>query len=135
MGEKDKFFYVWFDVLIGYMGLFKNLCDKCGDLDFNEYWNKDSKIEFYYFIGKDIVYFYSLFWFVMFDGFGFCKLINVFVYGYVIVNGVKMFKLKGMFVKVSIYLNYLDLECLCYYYVVKLNNCIDDFDLNFEDFI
>ncbi|EEW06092.1 methionyl-tRNA synthetase [Vibrio mimicus VM603] len=133
-GEKDKFFYVWLDAPIGYMGSFKNLCDKRGDLDFDEYWNKDSKTELYHFIGKDIVYFHSLFWPAMLDGSGFRKPTNVFVHGYVTVNGAKMSKSKGTFVKASTYLNHLDPECLRYYYAAKLNNRIDDLDLNLEDF-
>ncbi|EOB3603314.1 TPA: methionine--tRNA ligase [Vibrio vulnificus] len=133
-GEKDKFFYVWLDAPIGYMGSFKNLCDKRDDLDFDEYWNKDSKTELYHFIGKDIVYFHSLFWPAMLDGSGFRKPNNVFVHGYVTVNGAKMSKSKGTFVKASTYLEHLDPECLRYYYAAKLNSRIDDLDLNLEDF-
>lgn len=133
-GEKNKFFYVWLDAPIGYMGSFKNLCNKRDDLDFDEYWNKDSKTELYHFIGKDIVYFHSLFWPAMLDGSGFRKPNNVFVHGYVTVNGAKMSKSKGTFVKASTYLNHLDPECLRYYYAAKLNSRIDDLDLNLEDF-
>ncbi|OEE31857.1 methionine--tRNA ligase, partial [Vibrio genomosp. F10 str. ZF-129] len=133
-GEKDKFFYVWLDAPIGYMGSFKNLCDKRDDLDFDEYWKKDSSTELYHFIGKDIVYFHSLFWPAMLDGAGFRKPNNVFVHGYVTVNGAKMSKSKGTFIKASTYLNHLDPECLRYYYAAKLNSRIDDLDLNLEDF-
>ncbi|WP_100754068.1 methionine--tRNA ligase [Vibrio salilacus] len=133
-GEKDKFFYVWLDAPIGYMGSFKNLCDKRDDLDFAEYWNKDSQTELYHFIGKDIVYFHSLFWPAMLEGSGFRKPNNVFVHGYVTVNGAKMSKSKGTFIKASTYLNHLDPECLRYYYAAKLNSRIDDLDLNLEDF-
>ncbi|MCL9782624.1 methionine--tRNA ligase [Vibrio sp. S4M6] len=133
-GEKDKFFYVWLDAPIGYMGSFKNLCDKRDDLDFDEYWNKDSKTELYHFIGKDIVYFHSLFWPAMLEGSGFRKPNNVFVHGYVTVNGAKMSKSKGTFIKASTYLDHLDPECLRYYYAAKLNSRIDDLDLNLEDF-
>ncbi|MCV5801858.1 class I tRNA ligase family protein, partial [Escherichia coli] len=133
-GEKDKFFYVWLDAPIGYMGSFKNLCNKRDDLDFDEYWNKDSKTELYHFIGKDIVYFHSLFWPAMLEGSGFRKPNNVFVHGYVTVNGAKMSKSKGTFVKASTYLDHLDPECLRYYYAAKLNSRIDDLDLNLEDF-
>ena len=133
-GEKDKFFYVWLDAPIGYMGSFKNLCDKRDDLDFDEYWKKDSTAELYHFIGKDIVYFHSLFWPAMLDGAGFRKPNNVFVHGYVTVNGAKMSKSKGTFIKASTYLNHLDPECLRYYYAAKLNSRIDDLDLNLEDF-
>ncbi|WP_087021238.1 methionine--tRNA ligase [Thaumasiovibrio subtropicus] len=133
-GEKDKFFYVWLDAPIGYMGSFKNLCDKRDDLDFDEFWNKDSKTELYHFIGKDIVYFHSLFWPAMLEGAGLRKPTSVYVHGYVTVNGAKMSKSKGTFIKAATYLDHLDPECLRYYYAAKLNNRIDDLDLNLEDF-
>ncbi|NMV28471.1 class I tRNA ligase family protein, partial [Vibrio parahaemolyticus] len=90
--------------------------------------------ELYHFIGKDIVYFHSLFWPAMLEGSGFRKPNNVFVHGYVTVNGAKMSKSKGTFVKASTYLEHLDPECLRYYYAAKLNSRIDDLDLNLEDF-
>ncbi len=133
-GETNKFFYVWLDAPIGYMGSFKNLCNKRDDLSFDEYWKQDSTAELYHFIGKDIVYFHSLFWPAMLDGAGFRKPNNVFVHGYVTVNGAKMSKSKGTFVKASTYLKHLDPECLRYYYAAKLNSRIDDLDLNLEDF-
>ncbi|MEI8596126.1 methionine--tRNA ligase [Photobacterium sp. Hal280] len=133
-GETGKYFYVWLDAPIGYMGSFKNLCGKRDDLNFDEFWNKDSATELYHFIGKDIVYFHSLFWPAMLDGAGLRKPSNVFVHGYVTVNGAKMSKSKGTFVKASTYLEHLDPECLRYYYAAKLNNRIDDLDLNLEDF-
>ncbi|MGF1698869.1 methionine--tRNA ligase [Photobacterium makurazakiensis] len=133
-GETGKYFYVWLDAPIGYMGSFKNLCDKRDDLDFDEFWNKDSSTELYHFIGKDIVYFHSLFWPAMLDGAGLRKPNNVFVHGYVTVNGAKMSKSKGTFIKAGTYLQHLDPECLRYYYAAKLNNRIDDLDLNLEDF-
>lgn len=133
-GETGKYFYVWLDAPIGYMGSFKNLCDKRGDLNFDEFWNKDSSTELYHFIGKDIVYFHSLFWPAMLDGAGLRKPNNVFVHGYVTVNGAKMSKSKGTFIKASTYLKHLDPECLRYYYAAKLNSRIDDLDLNLEDF-
>ncbi|MEJ2763177.1 methionine--tRNA ligase [Photobacterium sp. MCCC 1A19761] len=133
-GETGKYFYVWLDAPIGYMGSFKNLCDKRDDLNFDEFWNKDSATELYHFIGKDIVYFHSLFWPAMLDGAGLRKPNNVFVHGYVTVNGAKMSKSKGTFIKAATYLKHLDPECLRYYYAAKLNNRIDDLDLNLEDF-
>src|SRR5690606_14336811 len=60
-GEPGKFFYVWFDAPIGYMASFLNLCRRIG-LDFDEYWGPESDAELYHFIGKDIVYFHTLFW-------------------------------------------------------------------------
>lgn len=133
-GETNKYFYVWLDAPIGYMGSFKNLCNKRNDLDFDEYWKKNSTTELYHFIGKDIVYFHSLFWPAMLEGAGFRKPTNVFVHGYVTVNGAKMSKSKGTFVKASTYLKHLDPECLRYYYAAKLNSRIDDLDLNLDDF-
>lgn len=134
-GEKDKFFYVWLDAPIGYMGSFKHLCQQRDDLDFDEYWNKESQTELYHFIGKDIVYFHSLFWPAMLEGSGFRKPNNIFVHGYVTVNGAKMSKSKGTFIKASTYLQHLDPECLRYYYAAKLNSRIDDLDLNLDDFV
>ncbi|QMV13808.1 methionine--tRNA ligase [Vibrio spartinae] len=133
-GESGKYFYVWLDAPIGYMGSFKNLCDRRDDLDFDEYWHKNSQAELYHFIGKDIVYFHSLFWPAMLEGSGFRKPDNVYVHGYVTVNGAKMSKSKGTFIKARTYLDHLDPECLRYYYAAKLNNRIDDLDLNLEDF-
>lgn len=133
-GETNKFFYVWLDAPVGYMASFKNLCSKKEGLDFDEYWKKDSTTELYHFIGKDIVYFHSLFWPAMLEGSGFRKPNNVFVHGYVTVNGAKMSKSKGTFIKAGTYLNHLDPECLRYYYAAKLNSRIDDLDLNLEDF-
>lgn len=134
-GSPGKYFYVWLDAPIGYMGSFKNYCDKRGDLSFDEYWNKDSSTELYHFIGKDIVYFHSLFWPAMLEGSDFRKPTNIFVHGYVTVNGAKMSKSKGTFIKADTYLNHLDPECLRYYYAAKLSSRIDDLDLNLDDFV
>ncbi|AYA09344.1 methionine--tRNA ligase [Rahnella aquatilis] len=130
-----KYFYVWLDAPIGYMGSFKNLCDRRSDLNFDEFWKKDSTTELYHFIGKDIVYFHSLFWPAMLEGSGFRKPTNLFVHGYVTVNGAKMSKSRGTFIKASTYLNHLDADCLRYYYTAKLSSRIDDIDLNLEDFV
>ncbi|UPT56750.1 methionine--tRNA ligase [Dickeya zeae] len=130
-----KYFYVWLDAPIGYMGSFKNLCDKRGDLSFDEFWRKDASTELYHFIGKDIVYFHSLFWPAMLEGSGFRKPTNLFVHGYVTVNGAKMSKSRGTFIKADTYLKHLDADCLRYYYAAKLSSRIDDIDLNLEDFV
>ncbi|HHQ4444730.1 TPA: methionine--tRNA ligase [Aeromonas veronii] len=134
-GAPGKFFYVWLDAPIGYMASFKNLCNKRGDIDFDSYWNADSDAELYHFIGKDIAYFHCLFWPAMLEGANFRKPTKVNVHGYVTVNGAKMSKSKGTFIKASTYLNHLDPECLRYYYAAKLNSRIDDLDLNLEDFV
>lgn len=130
-----KYFYVWLDAPIGYMGSFKNLCDKRGDLNFDEFWNKDSKTDLYHFIGKDIVYFHSLFWPAMLEGSEYRKPTNLFVHGYVTVNGAKMSKSRGTFITARAYLDHLDADCLRYYYAAKLSSRIDDIDLNLEDFV
>ena len=131
-----KYFYVWLDAPIGYMGSFKNLCDKRGDtVSFDEYWKKDSTAELYHFIGKDIVYFHSLFWPAMLEGSNFRKPTNLFVHGYVTVNGAKMSKSRGTFIKASTWLNHFDADSLRYYYTAKLSSRIDDIDLNLEDFV
>ncbi|WP_323876588.1 methionine--tRNA ligase [Aeromonas hydrophila] len=134
-GAPGKYFYVWLDAPIGYMASFKNLCNKRGDIDFDSYWKVDSEAELYHFIGKDIAYFHCLFWPSMLEGAGFRKPTKVNVHGYVTVNGAKMSKSKGTFIKASTYLNHLDPECLRYYYAAKLNSRIDDLDLNLDDFV
>ncbi|CAG9414833.1 Methionine--tRNA ligase [Providencia alcalifaciens] len=132
---QGKYFYVWLDAPIGYMGSFKNLCDKRSDLNFDEFWNKDSKTDLYHFIGKDIVYFHSLFWPAMLEGSNFRKPTNLFVHGYVTVNGAKMSKSRGTFITARSYLDHFDADCLRYYYAAKLSSRIDDIDLNLEDFV
>lgn len=131
---ENKYFYVWLDAPIGYMASFKNLCNR-KNIDFDQFWNKDSNTELYHFIGKDIMYFHSLFWPAMLEGAGLRKPSNIFVHGYVTVNGEKMSKSRGTFIQAATYLKHLDPECLRYYYAAKLSNRIDDLDLNLEDFV
>lgn len=130
-----KYFYVWLDAPIGYMSSFQHLCQRRQDLNFDDYWAADSTTDLYHFIGKDIVYFHSLFWPAILEGSGFRKPTNVFVHGYVTVNGAKMSKSRGTFIKASTYLQHLDADCLRYYYAAKLSSRIDDIDLNLEDFV
>ncbi|QLB19253.1 methionine--tRNA ligase [Mannheimia granulomatis] len=129
-----KFFYVWLDAPIGYIASFKNLCDRKG-INFEEFWQKDSQTELYHFIGKDIVYFHSLFWPAMLEGSGYRKPTNVFAHGYVTVDGAKMSKSRGTFIQAGTYLKHIDPECLRYYYAAKLNDRIEDLDFSLEDFI
>ncbi len=128
-----KYFYVWLDAPIGYMASFKNLCDKQG-LDFDEFWGKDSDVELYHFIGKDIIYFHALFWPATLTGGGFRTPSAVFAHGFLTVNGEKMSKSRGTFIKARTYLDHLNPEYLRYYFAAKLTNGIDDLDLNFDDF-
>ncbi|MGO2075443.1 MAG: methionine--tRNA ligase [Pseudoalteromonas sp.] len=128
-----KYFYVWLDAPIGYMASFKNLCER-ENIDFDAFWREGSDAELYHFIGKDIIYFHSLFWPAMLEGAQFRKPTNVFAHGFVTVNGAKMSKSKGTFIKARTYLDNLDPEYLRYYYAAKLNGGITDLDLNLEDF-
>jgi methionyl-tRNA synthetase len=132
-GAPGKFFYVWLDAPIGYLASFKNYCDKTG-IDFNQFWQLDSDAEVYHFIGKDIIYFHSLFWPAMLHGAGYRKPTSVFAHGFVTVNGAKMSKSRGTFIKARTYLEHLNPEYLRYYFASKLTSGIVDLDLNLEDF-
>lgn len=130
-----KYFYVWLDAPIGYMASFKNLCDRTEGLNFDDYWAKDSDAELYHFIGKDIINFHALFWPAMLDCAGYRTPTKVNAHGYVTVNGTKMSKSRGTFIKARTYLNHLDPQYLRYYFAAKLNASVDDIDLNLQDFI
>ncbi len=132
-GEDDKYFYVWLDAPIGYMASCKNYCEK-NNLDFNTVWNGD-EWELYHFIGKDIVYFHALFWPAMLMGSGFKVADNLFVHGFLTVDGTKMSKSRGTFIKAATYIKHLDPEYLRYYYAGKLTAAVEDIDLSIEDFI
>ncbi|NBV75040.1 MAG: methionine--tRNA ligase [Methylococcaceae bacterium] len=128
-----KFFYVWMDAPIGYMASFKALCEKSG-LSFDEFWQTDSKTELYHFIGKDIIYFHALFWPAMLSGAQLRTPDAIFAHGFLTVNGEKMSKSRGTFIKARTYLDHLNPEYLRYYFAAKLNAGVDDLDLNFDDF-
>jgi len=134
-GEPGKYFYVWLDAPIGYMASFKNLCARRPELDFDAFWKEDSSAELYHFIGKDIVNFHALFWPAMLEGSGFRKPTAINVHGYLTVNGAKMSKSRGTFIKARTYLDHLAPEYLRYYYASKLGRGVDDLDLNLEDFV
>ena len=130
-----KYFYVWLDAPIGYMGSFKNLCSKQG-IDFDEYFKPDSKTELYHFIGKDILYFHALFWPAELEHAGFRTPTSVFAHGFLTVDGSKMSKSRGTFITAESYLQTgLNPEWLRYYYAAKLNSTMEDIDLNLEDFV
>jgi len=128
-----KYFYVWLDAPIGYLASFQNLCDREG-IDFDSYWRNDSEAEVYHFIGKDIVYFHALFWPAMLEGAGLRTPSGVNCHGFVTVNGAKMSKSRGTFIKAETYAEYLNPEYLRYYFAAKLTAGVDDLDLNLEDF-
>ena len=129
-----KYFYVWLDAPIGYMASFQNLCDRSEGLDFDAFWGPNSEAELYHFIGKDIAYFHTLFWPAMLSGSGFRTPTAVHCHGFLTVNGQKMSKSRGTFVKARTYLDHLDPEYLRYYFACKLGAGIDDLDLNLDDF-
>jgi len=129
-----KFFYVWLDAPIGYMASFRNFCDRTG-VDFDAFWDADAETELYHFIGKDIIYFHALFWPAMLHGAGFRKPSGVYAHGFLTVDGAKMSKSRGTFIKARTYLKHLNPEYLRYYFAAKLNSRLDDIDLNLDDFV
>jgi len=134
-GTEDKYFYVWLDAPMGYVASFLNLCRRQTNLNFDEYWMPGHDTEVYHFIGKDIVYFHTLFWPAVLDGAGFRTPTSVFAHGFLTVNGKKMSKSRGTFINARTYLDHLDPNHLRYYYSAKLGPGMDDIDLNFDDFV
>jgi len=133
-GAPGKYFYVWFDAPIGYLGSFKALCDKRG-LNYDEYLKAGSTTELYHFIGKDISYFHNLFWPAVLHGAGLRKPTAVFVHGFLTINGVKMSKTRGTFITARRYLERLPPEALRFYFASKLGAGVDDIDLSLDDFV
>ncbi|MDD9997943.1 MAG: methionine--tRNA ligase [Rhodospirillaceae bacterium] len=135
-GETGKYFYVWFDAPIGYMASFLELCRRTDSgLAFEDYWDAGKPTELYHFIGKDIVYFHTLFWPSVLSGAGYRKPSGVFVHGFLTVDGKKMSKRRGTFIMASTYAKHLDPDYLRYYFAAKLGKSADDIDLNLDDFI
>lgn len=132
---KDKYFYVWMDAPIGYMASYKNWCSQNPAYTFDDFWGKNSTYEVYHFIGKDIVYFHALFWPAMLSGAEFRMPTAVFAHGFLTINGQKMSKSRGTFITARDYLDVLDPEYLRYYLAAKLNDSVEDLDLNLDDFI
>ena len=130
-----KYFYVWLDAPIGYMGSFKHLCSREA-IDFDAYWHKETETELYHFIGKDILYFHALFWPAMLEHAGYRTPTQIFAHGFLTVNGEKMSKSRGTFITAHSYLQQgLNPEWLRYYYAAKLNGSMEDIDLNLDDFV
>jgi methionyl-tRNA synthetase len=132
-----KYFYVWLDAPVGYMASLQQYCDSSsniGDKTFDSYWNKDSEAEVYHFIGKDIAYFHMLFWPAMLHGANYRIPTAVFCHGFLTVDGAKMSKSRGTFIKARTYLDHLQPEYLRYYFAAKLGPGVNDLDLNLDDF-
>jgi methionyl-tRNA synthetase len=132
-GEPGKYFYVWVDAPMGYVSSTLQWCKKEGR-DFNDYWKSSDKAEVYHFIGKDIVYFHSLFWPAFLKAADFRSPNAIYIHGRLMIDGEKMSKSKGTMIPARTYLNHLDQNYLRYYYATKLNSSSDDFDLSMDDF-
>jgi len=133
-GTTDKYFYVWVDAPIGYMASFKELCDREG-LEFDAWWGKDSTAEIHHFIGKDIIYFHTLFWPAMLMGADIRTPTAVYAHGFLTVDGAKMSKSRGTFISARTYLDHLQPDYLRYYFAARLGPGTGDIDLNLEDFV
>ena len=129
-----KFFYVWFDATIGYMGSFEVWRARHG-ASFDEYWKSETATELYHFIGKDISYFHTLFWPAVLSGAGLRRPTAVLTHGFLTINGHKMSKSRGTFVTAQRYLERLPPEPLRYYFAAKLNGGIEDIDFSLDDFV
>lgn len=132
----NKYFYVWIDAPIGYMASFEHLCNSKPELglSFDDYWRDGGDTELYHFIGKDIVKFHGLFWPAMLSAANYRTPTGVFAHGFLMVNGEKMSKSRGTFIKAETYLQHLNPEYLRYYFASKLSSSVEDIDLNLEDF-
>src|SRR6202795_3913596 len=128
-----KFFYVWFDAPIGYLGSFAQLCARTG-LQFDDFLKVDSSAEMHHFIGKDILYFHTLFWPAVLQASGMRRPTAVHAHGFLTVNGLKMSKSRGTFITARRYLDHLPPEYLRYYFAAKLGPGIDDMDMNLDEF-
>jgi methionyl-tRNA synthetase len=133
-GEPGKYFYVWLDAPIGYLGSLLDYCRRTG-ADFDRYWAPGSDAEVYHFIGKDIVYFHTLFWPAVLHGAGYRPPTAVFAHGFLTVNGQKMSKSRGTFITARAWLDHLPAEYLRYFYASRLGPGVEDLDLNLDDFV
>ena len=133
-GEDKKFFYVWVDAPIGYIASMDNWFQK-NNLNTNDIWSKESDYEIYHFIGKDIAYFHGLFWPALLSSADFKLPDGIFVHGFLTINGEKMSKSKGTGILAKNFADICDPETLRYYLAAKLNNKVEDIDLNFDDYV
>ena len=135
-GEESKYFYVWLDAPVGYLASLKHLCDQDNNsYQYDDYFSKDTTTRLIHFIGKDIIYFHTLFWPAVLEGSGLKKPDGIYVNGFLTVNGKKMSKSRGTLIKARTYLKQLNPEYLRYYYAYKLSSGIDDIDLDSNDFV
>jgi methionyl-tRNA synthetase len=128
-----KYFYVWFDAPIGYLASFTQLCARNG-LKFDDFFTPDSSAELHHFIGKDILYFHTLFWPAVLQASKMRRPTAVHAHGFLTINGQKMSKSRGTFITARRYLQSLPAEYLRYYFAAKLGAGIDDMDMNLGEF-
>lgn len=133
-GEPGKYFYVWMVAPMGYMSIFKDFCHQNPHVDFDSFWQADSKTELHHFIGKDIMYFHALFWPAVLKGAGYRTPTGIHTHGFLTVDGKKMSKSRGTFIKGRTFLEHMNPTSLRYYYAAKLADNAEDIDLNFNDF-
>lgn len=133
-GTDNKFFYVWMDAPMGYLASLKNLLSKLGE-NYEDFVKEGSDIVMDHFIGKDILYFHSLFWPATLKAAQMRLPSHIYVHGYVTVNGAKMSKSKGTFIKAKTFLKFLKPETLRYYFASKMNSSAVDIDLSLDDFM
>lgn len=134
-GRTDKYFYCWLDAPIGYIASFDYLASERPELHFDTYWGKDSSVELHQFIGKDIMYFHALFWPALLKGAGLRTPTTLNCHGFLTIDGQKMSKSRGTFIKARTYLDYLPPEYFRYYLAAKLSARIEDLDIHFDDFM
>jgi methionyl-tRNA synthetase len=128
-----KYFYVWFDAPIGYLASFTQLCARTG-LKFDDFFAPDSSAELHHFIGKDILYFHTLFWPAVLQAAKMRRPTAVHAHGFLTINGQKMSKSRGTFITARKYLQHFPAEYLRYYFAAKLGPGIDDMDMNLDEF-
>jgi methionyl-tRNA synthetase len=132
-GAPLKYFYVWFDAPIGYLASLTQLCARTG-LKFDDFLSVDSTAELHHFIGKDILYFHTLFWPAVLQASAMRRPTAVHAHGFLTVNGQKMSKTRGSFITARRYLDKFPAEYLRYYFAAKLSSGIDDMDMNLAEF-
>ncbi len=132
----EKYFYVWFDALLGYISLFYKFCIKNNNkILFYNFWNLNSNYEIYNFIGKDVLYFHGILWPCILEIFNYRKPTNIIVHGHILVNNIKMSKSYGNFITICKWLNYFDSDSLRYYFASLLSSNVCDINFCFRNFI
>ncbi|MDY0062425.1 MAG: methionine--tRNA ligase [Myxococcota bacterium] len=131
-GEEQLFLYVWMDAPIGYIAATEQLCHRTGQ-DFDQYWRQRDGARIFHFIGKDIIYFHTLFWPAMLEAAGYNLPEEIYVHGFLTIEGRKMSKSRGTFLRARTWLDHLDAGYLRFYYASKLTAAVEDLDLSFEE--